>query len=93
MKRKYELMLVLKTGGVADDEKKVRALVEKLVGAAEITDLTVMGKKMLAYPIKKQKDGVFVLVHLSGNVKVSDIERESKLGDDVVRFLLTVKEG
>lgn len=90
--RQYELMLVLVPGFDATDEKKAGELVKLLVGNATIQSLTMMGKKRLAYPIRKQTEGVYVLVSLEANgLKISDIERQTQLGTDVLRFLLTVK--
>lgn len=94
MMRTYELMLIVRSDFSVDDEKKRNSLIEKLVKGAKIIDVTVVGKKHLAYPITKQTDGIYVLSHLQGNsIKNSDIDREAKLNDDVIRFLLIQKEG
>lgn len=92
MTRLYELMLVLRPDfGV--EEKPVRALVEKLIGDRKIKELTVLGKKRLAYPIKKQVEGVYVVVTITGAaMDIGAFEKQIKLGTDVLRFLITVKE-
>jgi small subunit ribosomal protein S6 len=92
MQRVYELMLVLRPDfGV--EEKSVRGLVEKLIADRKIKELTVMGKKRLAYPIKKQTEGVYVVTTFTGDsVNIGAFEKQVKLGADVLRFLLTVKE-
>lgn len=90
--RQYELMLVLVPSFDATDEKKAGELVKLLVGNATVQSLTMIGKKRLAYPIRKQTEGVYVLVSLAAEgLKTSDIERQTQLGTDVLRFLLTVK--
>ncbi|MBI5448779.1 30S ribosomal protein S6 [Candidatus Gottesmanbacteria bacterium] len=91
--RQYELMLVLVPEFDATDEKKAGELVKLLVGNATVQSLAMMGKKRLAYPIRKQTEGLYVLVRLTANeMKTSDVERQTQLGTDVLRFLLTVKE-
>jgi len=92
MQRQYELMLVLRPDfGV--EEKLVRDLIEKLIGDRKIKELTVMGKKRLAYPIKKQTEGVYVVVTLTGGaMDIGAFEKQTKLGTDVLRFLLIGKE-
>ncbi|MEK7119874.1 MAG: 30S ribosomal protein S6 [Patescibacteria group bacterium] len=91
--RKYELMLVLVPTFDPNDEKKVGDLVKTLVGMATIQSVTMLGKKRLAYPIRKLTEGVYVQVELEANqVKTADVERQTQLGTDVLRFLLTVKE-
>lgn len=106
MVRAYELMLILRpdfgvparnasssSASVAGgEEKAVRELVGKFTGGLTVDTLTVMGKKALAYPIKKQKEGVYVLATVKGEaVKVSELERQMKLGTDILRYLLIVK--
>lgn len=92
MQRQYELMLVIRPDfGV--EEKPVRTLVEKLIGDREIKELTIMGKKRLAYPIKKQTEGMYVVATVTGGaMDIGALEKQIKLGTDVLRFLLTVKE-
>lgn len=91
MTRMYELMLVLRPDfGV--DEKQTRDLVQKLIGDRKITECNLMGKKHLAYPIKKQNEGVYVVVTFTGEpMNVGALEKQIKLGTDVLRFLVTVK--
>ena len=90
--RKYELMLVLVPTFDPNDEKKVGDLVKTLVGMATIQSVTMLGKKRLAYPIRKLTEGVYVQVELEANqVKTADVERQTQLGTDVLRFLLTEK--
>jgi len=89
----YELMVVVSASVDLTDEKAQKDLIEKLVGDnGTVTEVTSLGKKTLAYPIKKQNDATYLLATLTGNVKSADIDRKSKLMDEILRFLLTVKE-
>ncbi len=92
MQRVYELMLVIRPDfGI--EEKPARSLVEKLIGDRKIKELTVMGKKRLAYPIKKQTEGVYVVAIITGSaMDIGGFEKQITQGTDVLRFLLTVKE-
>lgn len=92
MQRVYELMLVLRPDFDLE-EKAVRDLIEKFIGDRKMIDLTITGKKRLAYPIKKQTEGVYVVATFTGSaVNIGAFEKQIKLGTDVLRFLLTVKE-
>ena len=75
-------------------DKTATALVEKIVGVeAKVTSVTVLGKKLLAYPIKKQTEGIYVLATLDGaHVHVHELEKKVQLGAEVLRYLLTVKK-
>lgn len=74
------------------EEQKVRELVQKLVGERLIKTMTVMGKKQLAYPIKKHSEGVYAVCEVAGEpMDIGAFEKQAKLGTDVLRFLITVK--
>lgn len=90
MTRAYELMVVFEPDTKVTD-KTAMETVQKLVGdAAKVTEATFLGKKQLAYEIKKKNEGVYVVAKLTGNVKVGEIEKKTRLGIDVLRYLLTV---
>ncbi len=92
MMRAYELMVVLRPD-FGLEEKAVRDFVQKLIADRKITEFTIMGKKRLAYPIKKQTEGVYVVATITGKaVDIGAFEKQITLGRDVLRFLLTVKE-
>lgn len=89
MTRSYELMLVLDPK-VEVTEKTATDLVEKLLGEqAKVAELALLGKKDLAYPLKKKTQGVYVLAKLTGHVSVHEIEKKVAMGEDVLRYLLT----
>jgi small subunit ribosomal protein S6 len=68
---------------------KVSKIIESSNGA--IKAVQKLGKKRLAYPINKFREGSYVYMELSGNGEtVSAMENFFKLNDGVVRFL-TVK--
>jgi small subunit ribosomal protein S6 len=90
--RQYELLLIF-VPTLEVTEKTAPALVEKIVGTeAKVTSVTVLGKKWLAYPIKKQKEGTYVVATLDGaHIHVNELEKKVQLGAEVLRYLLTVK--
>jgi small subunit ribosomal protein S6 len=83
-------MLVLRSEGDVT-EKSATELVEKLVGTeAKVAGVSLLGKKMLAYPIQKKMEGTYVLVKLEGKeVRVGEIEKKVQMGTEVLRYLLT----
>lgn len=94
MKRTYELMVIVKSDFPVEDTKKRDELLAKLVKGATFKEVTVLGKKGLAYPIKKQSEGIYILATLEGSsLKTGDLEAEAKLGSDIIRFMLIQKEG
>jgi small subunit ribosomal protein S6 len=59
-------------------------------GASEI-NIQAKGKKRLAYPIKKNRDGYYVQVnYVSAGKEVAVVERAMRLSEEVIRYL-TIK--
>jgi len=53
-----------------------------------------LGKRRLAYPIKKHIDGIYVQVNYSGDGKqVALVERSMRLSEEVIRYLTTKLKG
>jgi len=89
----YELMVLVASTVDMTGEKAQMDLVKKLVGeAAAVKEVISLGKKQLAYVIKKQSEATYLLATVEGTLKTGDIEKKTKLMEEVLRFLLTVKE-
>ncbi|CAM3075835.1 30S ribosomal protein S6 [Paenibacillus sediminis] len=89
--RKYEVMYIIRPDL---EQEAVQATVEKFQGiisnGGEITKHEVMGKRRLAYEIKKFRDGVYVLVNFNAEpAVVTELERLMKISDEVIRYLIT----
>lgn len=91
----YELVLVTHPT-VSESEREaivesVRSTIEKQEGAIHQED--VWGKRMLAYPIRHQTEGVYVLLTLSGNSQVPGVLAHALRQDDkILRYLIVRKE-
>ncbi len=58
----------------------------------EVTSSESMGKKQLAYPIKKRESAYYYLNYFSLEVdKLDGLEKLYRYNENVVRFLTTVK--
>ena len=92
MTRAYELMVVLRPDfGV--EEKPIKDLLIKFIGDRQLKEVTVMGKKRLAYPIKKQTEAVYAVASFAGAaMKVAELEKQFKSGTDILRYLLIGKD-
>ncbi len=93
MIRAYELMVVVRSD-VEGSDKKHQEIVKKLLGdGVTIKEVKSLGKKQLAYPIKKQTEAVYLLADVEAEaLKLDEINKRSKLDDEILRFLLTLKE-
>ncbi|MCR8844407.1 30S ribosomal protein S6 [Paenibacillus sp. SC116] len=89
--RKYELMYIIRPD---IEQDAVQAAVDKFQGVisngGEITKHDVMGKRRLAYEIKKFRDGHYVLVNFTAEpAVVAELDRQLKISDAVIRHLVT----
>jgi len=93
--RKYEIMYILK----ADlDEATRKEVMDKLAsiitdngGKVENTDES-MGLRELAYPIKEQSKGYYVVLKVSmDNVAINEFNRLVRINPSVLRHLIVVE--
>ena len=89
---KYESMIIINP---SVDEERINELTQKFTeminkdGKVEKTDL--VGKKKLAYPVKKNLEGYYVVFYFTANPAIiSELERNYRITDDVIKFM-TIK--
>ncbi len=93
--REYELVFIVHPDL---DETALKDVVEKVKSwitdaGGEVTKVDLWGKKRMAYSIRKQKDGQYVLfrVQMEPTFGVT-LERNIRFLEPVMRFLLTAVE-
>jgi len=88
--RVYELMYIATPESNDGDISKLNEIVESVVsqGGGSITKTELMGKKGLAYPIKKKSEGVYVLFEIEGSGReIAELERRLRVNDAIMRFI------
>ncbi|MDW7652373.1 MAG: 30S ribosomal protein S6 [Bacillota bacterium] len=91
----YETMFIFKP---EQDDEAYDALVEKFKGiieseGAEVTNVNRMGRRKLAYEVKKFNEGYYVLFNYTGGSNATDeLERNFRISDDVIRYLIVKEE-
>jgi len=89
----YETIMVF---SLKDGEEAVQQLVEKFKTLIEtnatLDSIDEWGKRRLAYPIKYESEGYYILVNFSSNVEFpAELDRVSKITDNVLRTLIIKK--
>jgi len=87
--KEYETIYILRSDVDADTAEKVQARVAEVVGRdnGKLVKVEAWGRRKLAYPVAKQKRGVYVYVKYVGRGGlVQEIERNLKLQDTVLKF-------
>ena len=89
--RTYEFMAIVQPGL---DEEGLNSVTERIQqtitnNGGEIVKVEQMGRRRLAYPIKKQREGYYTLIHAKLSVTaIAELDRACKLSDDILRYLL-----
>ena len=92
----YETMYILRPD-IAEDEvnkhiEKYNALLESMGG--KVLDSQMRGKRRLAYPIAKNREGIYVqLSHQGDGQHIAKIEKAMRLSEDVIRYMTLKQEG
>jgi small subunit ribosomal protein S6 len=94
--RDYELMVVLDPNldeeGIEALNTRIQSLATQRNGTVENVD--IWGRKRLAYPIGRLRDGFYILLRLQlPPTAAVEIERALKLNESVIRHLLVRSEG
>ncbi|HYU18765.1 MAG TPA: 30S ribosomal protein S6 [Chloroflexota bacterium] len=89
--RDYELMVVLTPElddeAVASTTERIRSLVTTRGG--EVVDVQAWGRRRLAYPIQKFRDGHYAVAKLKLSPDAAEpLDRSLKLTEPVIRHLL-----
>jgi len=94
--RLYEVVYILDP---ALEENAVNAKLEKFHALAtsmggEVSAVDHWGSRQLAYPIKKQRNGYYVVAQFTAAADaLPEFERLLKLDEEVMRYLLVLNEG
>src|SRR5664280_1184668 len=68
MQRTYELMFIVRPDMLEEDQDKLISSLETQVGGAggSVKSMERMGKRRLAYTVRKFQDGIYMLMVLEG---------------------------
>jgi small subunit ribosomal protein S6 len=92
----YETMYILRPD-IPEEEveghvNKYRDLVIEAGG--QVLDNQMRGKRRLAYPIARHREGIYVQLNHDGDgQQVAPLERAMRLSEDVIRYLTVKQDG
>ena len=90
MQRIYELMFIVRPDMPEEDQDRLISNLETQVNNAGGTVKSVerMGKRRLAYIVRKFQDGIYVLMVLEGEGgMVKEVERRLRVTEPVIKFM------
>ncbi|WP_298889960.1 30S ribosomal protein S6 [uncultured Serinicoccus sp.] len=89
--RQYELMIILDP---ETDERTLQPTLEKMLAVVpqdggSIDEIDVLGRRRLAYEIKKQAEGIYAVVNLTTEpATAKELDRQLGLNESVLRTKL-----
>lgn len=89
---KYESVVIINPNV---DEEGIKSLVEKFTALinsdGKLEKADELGKRRLAYEVKKNKEGYYVVFYFEANTSlIAELERNYRITDEVIKFM-TVK--
>lgn len=85
----YETMVILSPGLTKEEADKLVDKYADVIKAqqGEVTKIDRMGKRKIAYEMKKQQEGTYaLLVFNAPGGAVAELERQLRLADEVLKF-------
>lgn len=86
--RAYDLVLIFKTSLSEDKRKKLLETIKSWIKEAKIVKEDLIGTKVLAYTIKRQKDGFYTQVSFEAETILPDLDKRMLAQEDILRHLL-----
>ena len=91
---KYESIIIVNP---EIDEAGLKAIEEKFTGLinenGKVESVENMGKKRLAYEIKKNKEGTYMLFNFEAKPdSIAELERVYRITDEILKFIVVRKE-
>ena len=86
---KYESVIIINPNL---EEEAIKALIEKISNLintdGKVSSVEEVGKKKLAYPVKKNAEGYYVVLYFTANPSIiAELERNYRITDDVIKFM------
>ena len=91
---KYESIIIINPNL---EEEAIKALIEKISNLintdGKVSSVEEVGKKKLAYEIKKNKEGFYVVFKFEANPElITELERVYRITDEVIKFIVVKEE-
>ena len=90
MNRTYELMFIVRPDMVEEDQDKLISTLESAVTSTggTVKNVERMGKRRLAYKVRKFNDGIYMLLTVEGpGALIHELERRLRVTEPVIKFL------
>ncbi len=94
MMNKYESVIIINP---SVEEEGMKTLIQKFTDLIDkdgkVEKVEELGKKRLAYEVKKNKEGYYVVFYFDANPQaIAELERNYRITDEVIKFIVVRAE-
>ena len=91
---KYESVIIINPNLEQEVTKSVIKKFEDLINTeGKVESIDEMGKRKLAYEIKKHKEGYYVVYNFEAKPElIAELERNYRIDDSVIKFIVIRKD-
>ena len=91
---KYESVIIINPNLEAE---AIKGLIEKFSNLinnnGKVNSVEEIGKKKLAYEIKKNKEGYYIIIKFEAKPEtITELERVYRIADEVIKFIVVKEE-
>lgn len=91
---KYESVIIINP---SVEEEGMKTLIQKFTDLIDkdgkVEKVEELGKKRLAYEVKKNKEGYYVVFYFDANPQaIAELERNYRITDEVIKFIVVRAE-
>jgi len=90
MNRVYEVMFIVRPDATEEDlDKLVEGFSATVTGGnGEVTAVEKLGRRRLAYTVRKFNDGIYILLTVAADgVLIAELERRLRVTESVIKFI------
>ncbi len=86
---KYESIIIVNPNVDEEKLKELENTITSIVNKdGKMDKVEEIGKKKLAYEVKKNKEGIYVAFYFEGNpTLIAELERNYRIIDEVIKFI------
>lgn len=91
---KYETIFIINSNL---EESAIKGVIEKFSNLintnGKVESVDEWGKRKLAYPMKKQTEGYYVLINFEAEPsEIAELERIYRITDEIIKFIVVKKD-
>jgi small subunit ribosomal protein S6 len=90
MQRTYEVMFIVRPDMPEEEQERLISTLESQVsaGGGKVANVERMGKRRLAYIVRKFQEGLYVLLTVEGTgALIAELERRLRVSEPVIKFI------